>query len=215
MALINNIGSLMGMLMQPNKNQEGQQLANRAGVDANDFSKIATFALPLLLQGINKNNQKASGLESFNQALNDHQTRNNYDSLNQFAQNVDTEDGDKIVNHVLSGEKEEVSANLADRLGVDGQTVKRVLAILAPIVLKYLADQKREKNLDAQQVQRETQTITREAAQQVREYNKTEQKDYGLLGDLFGFGNDAPTTDKTRRNEKDEDLLGDLFDLFK
>lgn len=215
MALINNIGSLMGMLMQPDKNQEGQQLANRAGVDTNDFSKIASFALPLLLQGMNKNNQNPSGLESFNNALNDHQTRNNYESLNQFTQNVDTADGDKIVNHVLSGEKEEVSANLADRLGVDGQTVKRVLAVLAPLVLKYLADQKREKNLDTQQVQQETQNITREAAMQVREHNKTEQKDYGLLGNLLGLGNDNETTKKTESNEKDYGLLGDLFDLFK
>lgn len=210
MALFNNIGSLMGMLMQPNQNQESKQLADRAGVDTSDFAKIASIGLPLLLQGINKNNQSSSGLESFNQALTQHQTRNSYDNLNQFTQNVDTEDGDKIVGHVFSGQKDSISSSLADRLGVSPDTVKRTLAVLAPIALKYLADKKRENNLDAQGVQQETQNITREAAQQVRTINKDDQKDFGLLGDLLGFGDD-----KKPNEEKDHGLLGDIMDFFK
>lgn len=211
MALIDNIGNLVGTLMQSNQNKEGQELANRAGVDTNDFSKIASVGLPLLLQGINRNTQDKSGLNSFNEALNQHQSRNNYDSLSQFAQNVDTEDGDKIVNHVLSGEKEEVSNGLADRLGVDSQTVKRVLAILGPIVLKYFADQKREKNLDAEQVQSETQNVTREAVSQVQKQSKEGSKDFGLIGGLLGFGNES----EPNKKEKDSGLLGDLFNLLK
>lgn len=210
MALFNNIGSLMGMLMQPNQNQESKQLANRAGVDTSDFAKIASIGLPLLLQGINKNNQSSSGLESFNQALTQHQTRNSYDNLNQFTQNVDTEDGDKIVGHVFSGQKDSISSSLADRLGVSPDTVKRTLAVLAPIALKYLADKKRDNNLDAQGVQQETQNITREAAQQVRSINRDDQKDYGLLGGLLGFGDD-----KKPNEEKDHGLLGDIMDFFK
>lgn len=210
MALFNNIGSLMGMLMQPNQNQESKQLADRAGVDTSDFAKIASIGLPLLLQGINKNNQSSSGLESFNQALTQHQTRNSYDNLNQFTQNVDTEDGDKIVGHVFSGQKDSISTSLADRLGVSPDTVKRTLAVLAPIALKYLADKKRDNNLDAQGVQQETQNITREAAQQVRSINRDDQKDYGLLGGLLGFGDD-----KKPNEEKDHGLLGDIMDFFK
>lgn len=210
MALFNNIGSLMGMLMQPNQNQESKQLADRAGVDTSDFAKIASIGLPLLLQGINKNNQSSSGLESFNQALTQHQTRNSYDNLNQFTQNVDTEDGDKIVGHVFSGQKDSISSSLADRLGVSPDTVKRTLAVLAPIALKYLADKKRDNNLDAQGVQQETQNITREAAQQVRSINRDDQKDYGLLGGLLGFGDD-----KKPNEEKDHGLLGDIMDFFK
>lgn len=211
MALIDNIGSLVGALMQPEQNKNGQALANRAGVNNNDFSKIASLGLPLLLQGINRNTQNQSGLQSFNEALNQHQNRNNYDSFNQFAQNVDSEDGDKIVNHVLSGEKENVSNGLADRLGVEPQTVTRVLAILAPIVLKYFADQKREKNLDDKQLQRQTQDVTREAAQQVQRQSADGQKDFGIIGDLLGFGN----TNETNQQNKDSGLLGDLFNLLK
>ena len=198
--------------MQPNKT-ENKQLADRAGVDTNDFSKIATLALPLLLQGINKNNQSKDGLESFNQALKQHQTRNNYDSLDQFSQNVDTNDGDKIVNHVFSNNQSStVTSGLADRLGVSPQTVQRTLAVLAPLVLKYLADRKREKNLDAQAVQNETQNATTQVAKKVRDFNAPDGSGGGLLGDLFSSltANDDPNKDK-----KDQGLLGDLFNLFK
>ena len=213
MALLNDLGSLVGMFMQPDQ-QDNKQLANRAGVDSGDFSKIAALGLPLLLQGINKNNQSKEGLASFNQALNQHQTRNNYDSLGQYAQNIDTNDGEKIVNHVFNNQGD-VNSGLADRLGVSPQTVQRTLAVLAPLVLKYLADRKKEQNLDPQAVQNETQNATIQVAQQVREYNKSDTQNKGLLGDLFSsFTNDNKTNTKDTK-ENDSGLLGDLFDLFK
>lgn len=212
MSLINNIGSLVGMFTQPDQNEESKQLAKRAGVDTKDFGKIAAIALPLLLQAMNINNQNSKGLTSFNQALNQHQTKNNYDSLNQFAQNVDTEDGDKIVSHVLQDDKQKISDNLAGRLGVSSDTVKKVLAVLAPLVIKYLADQKYEKKLDAEDIQRETQTVTREATTQVKKLSRENPKDYGVIGDLLGLGSKA---NETAENEKDRGLLGSFLDLFK
>lgn len=212
MSLINNIGSLVGMFTQPDQNEESKQLAKRAGVDTKDFGKIAAIALPLLLQAMNINNQNSKGLTSFNQALNQHQTKNNHDSLNQFAQNVDTEDGDKIVSHVLQDDKQKISDNLAGRLGVSSDTVKKVLAVLAPLVIKYLADQKYEKKLDAEDIQRETQTVTREATTQVKKLSRENPKDYGVIGDLLGLGSKA---NETAENEKDRGLLGGFLDLFK
>jgi|SRR5690625_1011561 len=209
MALINNIGNLVGMLMQPNQHQESQQLANRAGVDTNDFAKIASIGLPLLLQAMNRKTQNKEGLNSFNQALTQHQTRNNYNSLDQFAQNVDTDDGDKIVNHVLGGEKEEVNTGLAQRLNVNPQTVQRTLAILAPLIMKYLADRKQEKNLGPNEIQRETQEVSHEATQQVRDYNKTDNNG-GLLGGLLDN-----FTNNNANDNQDKGLLGEIFNLFK
>ena len=211
MSLFNNIGSLMSTLMQPEQHEESQNLAKKAGIDTNDFAKISSIGLPLILQGMNRNNESQQGLDSLNQALNQHQERNNYDSFNQFSKNVDSQDGDKIVGHVFNAEKEDVNNSLADRLNVSPDTVRKTLAILAPIAIKYLADQKRQKNLDAQGVQRETQKLTREAAMQARDYNQNEQAGSdGLLGNLFGG-----LTNSTDNQKNDDGLLGSLFDFFK
>ena len=48
MALFNDLGSLAGLFMQPNKT-ENKQLASRAGVDTNDFSKIRMMEIKLLI----------------------------------------------------------------------------------------------------------------------------------------------------------------------
>jgi len=211
MALFNNIGNLMDILMKPDQHEEGKNLADQAGVDANNFSKIASIGLPLILQGMNRNNQDPKGLESFNQALNQHQERNNYDSLSRLTQNVDRQEGDKILGHVFSNEKDEVSNSLADRLGLDAGTVNKALAVLAPIALKYLADRKKEQNLDAQGIQQETQKLTREAAMQAKDYNQNQLSDSnGLLGELFDN-----LTGSTNKQKKDDGLLGNLFDVFK
>ena len=128
-----------------------------------------------------------------------------------FSKNVDTQDGDKIVGHVFNNKQEDVNNSLADRLGVNPDTVKRTMAILAPIAIKYLADRKRQQNLDAQGVQKEIQNLTREAAMQARDYNKNDQANSGgLLGDLF-----SSFTDSSDEQKNDGGLLGSLFDIFK
>lgn len=213
MSLINNIGSLIGIFTQSDQNEESKELAKRAGVDTKDFGKIAAAALPLLLQAMNIKNQNSEGLTSFNRALNQHHTKNNYDSLSQFARNVDTEDGDKIVNHIFQDDKQKLSDRLAGKLDVNPDTVKKVLAVLAPLVLKYLADQKYEKGLDAEDVQRETQNVARQATTEAKKMSRENPKDYGVIGDLLGLG--STTTNGTADGGKGSGFLDGLFDLFK
>ena len=52
--------------------------------------------------------------------------------------------------------------------------------MLAPLVLKYLADRKRENNLGTEEIQHETQNATQEIAQQVRQMNKEDSPNRGL-----------------------------------
>ena len=105
-----------------------------------------------------------------------------------------------------------MTSGLADRLGVSPQTVQRTLAVLAPLVLKYLADRKRENNLDAQAVQNETQNATTQVAQRVREMNTSGNNGGGLLDGLLGG---LFSSDDSNNDQKDQGLLGDLFNLFK
>jgi hypothetical protein len=55
---------------------------------------------------------------------------------------VDTQDGEKIVGHVFGGQQDQVANRLAGTAnlgGVGGDLVRRLLPILAPIVMSYLA----------------------------------------------------------------------------
>ncbi|MGX7092901.1 DUF937 domain-containing protein [Hutsoniella sourekii] len=180
MALFDQIGSLVDMFTQANQTQQDSQvLANRAGVDIKDLSKIAALGLPAILQGLNRNNQSQEGLDAFNQALNQHeQDIDRYSSSNDLANQVDEQDGDKILGHVFN-DKQSIIDRIADTLGIEPAAVKRVLILLAPIVLKYLADQKRQGQLDADGVQKQTERLARETSQQV-------EQDSSILEQIFG-----------------------------
>lgn len=55
---------------------------------------------------------------------------------------VDTQDGEKIVGHVFGGQQDQVANRLpgtANLGGVGGDLVRKLLPILAPIVMSYLA----------------------------------------------------------------------------
>ncbi|MGX7106486.1 DUF937 domain-containing protein [Hutsoniella sourekii] len=205
MALFDQIGSLVDMFTQGNQTQQDSQvLANRAGVDIKDLSKIAALGLPAILQGLNRNNQSQEGLDAFNQALNQHeQDIDRYSSSNDLANKVDEQDGDKILGHVFN-DKQSIIDRIADTLGLEPAAVKRVLILLAPIVLKYLADQKRQGQLDADGVQKQTERLARQTSQQV-------EQDSSILEQIFGSNPAKQTTNDSQSGG----LLGSIFDLIR
>jgi len=97
-------------------------------------------AVPTLLAGMQNNAQASDGAASLESALGQHQ-----DGLLEGGvdvSQVDTADGEKIVTHVFGGQQDQVASQLAGTSqlgGVGGDLIKKLLPILAPIVMSYLA----------------------------------------------------------------------------
>lgn len=213
MGLFDNAGNLFDLLLQDDQRPETKTLANRADVDISDFSKIAALGLPAILQGINRNNQSDNGLALFNEALNKHQDTKNFHSTDQLTQNVDPHEGEKILGHVFK-DKQSIVDRIAGTVGLSPAAVKRVLALLAPVVLKYLADRKNTKQLDKRGVQRETGSIMEQMNHSVRDYGRNtprQENSGGIFGGLFG--NDPHKQD--RPDETNDGILEGILDLFK
>jgi hypothetical protein len=95
-----------------------QQIASLLGTDAASAQAAVEAAVPTLLAGMQSNVQAPDGAT------------------------VDTRDGEKIVGHVFGGQQDQVAnrlAGTANLAGVGGDLVRRLLPILAPIVMSYLA----------------------------------------------------------------------------
>lgn len=214
MGLFDNVGNLFDLLLQDDQRPETKTLANRAEVDTSDFSKIAALGLPAILQGINRNNQSDSGLDLFNDALNKHQDVKNYQSMDQLTQNVDPQDGDKILGHVFN-DKQSIVDRIAGTLNLSPAAVKRVLALLAPIVLKYLADRKNTNQLDKRGVERETGSLIEQMNSSVRNYGRNmprQENSGGIFGELFG--NDDNKHGRPV-DDKNDGILDSILDLFR
>ena len=115
-----------------------QQLAGQLGVDASTAEQAARHALPALLGGIQANTADPGGAASFAQAVQQHDPAlvNGGVDLDQ----VDTAQGQQIVGHVFGANQGQVVNQLGAIGGAGGQDLMaKLLPILAPIVMSYLA----------------------------------------------------------------------------
>lgn len=114
-----------------------EQVSQKTGVSANDAAELMESVLPILLKGMQGQATNKSTQQGFLQALTDH-SKDDTSDIKKFIQNVDTEDGDKIVTHLLGSEKEELAAKAKKKSGIDTKTVLKIMAIVAPLLMSKM-----------------------------------------------------------------------------
>ena len=222
------------MLLQGGQETSNQNLANKAGLDMGDFGKIATIGLPIILSAIKKNTQTPEGLESFDNALTKHQDVTNYNNLDQLTQNVDPQDGDKILGHVFD-DKQSIFERIGSTLGLSPDAVKRALIVVAPLILKYMADRKNSNQLDRNGLQEETNRTFDQITNTIqekgalpnnvpngesiidailsgREANRVDQQ---TVDHARQMGQDQLDRVQQDKESKSGSILGSILDLFK
>ncbi|MBT2554194.1 DUF937 domain-containing protein [Arthrobacter sp. ISL-5] len=116
------------------------QIAALLGTDTASARAAVETAVPTLLAGMQNNAQAPDGAASLESALAQHQDGLTDGGVD--ATQVDTADGEKIVSHVFGGQQDQVASQLAGTAnlgGAGGDLVRKLLPILAPIIMSYLA----------------------------------------------------------------------------
>ena len=113
------------------------QLALLLGVDEATAEQATRQAIPALLGGMQANAEDPAGAASLAGALGDHPS-DLIDGGVDLDQ-VDADDGEKIVGNVFGTNQDQVAQTLGGNLGGQGGLIKQLLPILAPIVLAYLS----------------------------------------------------------------------------
>ena len=116
-------------------------LASQLGVDDATAESAVREALPALVGGMQANAADPAGAASLAGAVSNHSPKLIDGGVN--LDDVDTVDGDKIVNHVFGENSGAVAQTLGGNLGGNSDLVKKLLPILAPIVLSYLSQRLR------------------------------------------------------------------------
>ena len=130
MAQNNDLDSLL-------KNIPVGELAAKFGVDEDTIGAAVQQALPGLIGGMAVNASDADGAAKLESAVQKHQPAEGKIGLDA----IDTDDGEKIVKHVLGDKKDEVAQALgqqADNNAIAG-LVPQLLPLLAPLVMQFLA----------------------------------------------------------------------------
>src|SRR6478609_10715971 len=109
------------------------QLAGQLGVGSDEVRQALEQARPALLGGLQANASDSSGADSLLAALSDHQAPVN------SVGDVDEQDGRAIVGNIFGGNTDQVVNQLGGLGGTSGSLVQKLLPLLAPIVMSWLA----------------------------------------------------------------------------
>ncbi|WP_109473018.1 DUF937 domain-containing protein [Ornithinimicrobium cavernae] len=111
------------------------RLAQQVGADEAEVEQAVRQVLPALVGGLSANARNPEGAASLTGALGEHTDR---DPLSDPS-GIDTADGAKIVHHIFGNQSEDVVNQLGGLGGAGGTLIRKLLPILAPIVLSWLA----------------------------------------------------------------------------
>ncbi|WP_028916198.1 DUF937 domain-containing protein [Pseudoxanthomonas sp. J35] len=131
-----------------------QQIARQLGTDPAQASNAVATALPLLLGALGRNSAQPQGAEALFGALQrDHAGGPDIGSLLGAVLggggNSRQTDGAAILGHVLGGAQPRAAQGLGQATGLGSSQAMKLLAVLAPIVLSFLANRSRAQGLDA------------------------------------------------------------------
>ncbi len=126
-------------------------IANTSGTDTSKTSSVLSMGLPILMKAMQQNSSSEEGAEKLLGALtkkHDGSILNNLEGV--FNGGVDkeiTEDGGKILNHVLGNKTSNIEQFIGQKVGIDSSSVSSILKIATPILMGLLGKQTRENNV--------------------------------------------------------------------
>ncbi len=126
-------------------------VAGSTGQDTNKTSSVLTMALPVLMKAMQRNAATPQGAEGLMGALSGKHDGSILDNLGDlFGGGVNpdvTNDGSKILGHILGGRQRGVEQVIGQKAGIDAGSVGSILKVAAPILMGVLGKQSRQQNV--------------------------------------------------------------------
>ena len=117
-------------------NDSVSSVSKKTGVSSKTISKLLMVAVPLLISYMTKNASKKDGAQSLLGALTQHTSTQ---TVSQQIANADTDDGAKIIAHILGQDQNAIVNNLAKESNLTAKEVNSVLNSIAPALLNSLS----------------------------------------------------------------------------
>jgi hypothetical protein len=192
------MSSMLDSLLQQLSSSDVSKLGAQIGADPATTQSALSAALPAILAALSKNASDPRGARDLHDAVEQDHDGSVVDHLSSYLDQPDINDGQGILKHALGGRQGAVEAGIAERYGLDPQTISKLLAIGAPLILGMLAKRQREGGLNADQLAGMLQT----------ERQAVESRDPDLMSSLssiLDMNDDGGIMDDVKR------LAGGLF----
>lgn len=137
------LDTVLGALGQ----EQTRNISQQIGAEPSQTAAGIQAALPLLLSGLSHNASQPGGAQNLLGALQGHDGQS-LDKLREGGQ-VDTQEGQKIVQHVFGGQTEQAAQAVSHSSGLDMSSATQLLSTLAPLVMGALGRHQSQGGLDA------------------------------------------------------------------
>lgn len=128
---------LGGLLSSLTGGEVVEKTASNLGVEKSQAQSALATALPVLLEALNRNTNTKEGEVSLENALKKHDG-SVFNNLGGYLNNPDTNDGSKILDHILGGKRGQIENRVGQASGLSAGNVSGLLSSIAPLLLGYL-----------------------------------------------------------------------------
>lgn len=139
--------SLIDLITGNTGNQVAEQAENKFGISKGQIIALLAVAAPLIISYLKNKSQDANEAEALNNALDkDHDGS----ILNNPTSAVEREaEGGSILDHIFGGQKATVENQLSQNTGISMDKIGPILAMLAPVIMGYIGQQKQANGVNA------------------------------------------------------------------
>jgi hypothetical protein len=120
------------------------QLSQQLGADPNTTRQAVPAALTALLGGLSQNVQQPGGAQQLDSALADHEDAAGGNLATLLGGGSIGSQGGGILGHIFGSHQPAVASQIGQRTGLNQGQAVRLLILLAPFVLHYLAKQRQQ-----------------------------------------------------------------------
>ena len=139
--------SLIDLITGNAGNQVAEQAENKFGISKGQIIALLAVAAPLIISYLKNKAQDANEAEALNNALDkDHDGS----ILNNPAAALERQqEGGSILDHIFGGQKATVENQLSQNTGISMDKIGPILAMLAPVIMGYIGQQKQANGVNA------------------------------------------------------------------
>ena len=145
------MANLLDMVLNSKGSGALEQIAQTMGLDANQVAAVAGQVLPAMSQGMKRNVGQQGGMESLLGALSRGNHQRYVEQPNLMGQAQTVSEGNAILGH-LFGSKDvsrQVASRASENTGVGSDMIKKMLPMLATVVMGSMSKQANQQGLSA------------------------------------------------------------------
>ncbi len=132
-----DLTSMMKTMLSPDSIAK---MSEKTGASTDEVKSVLLSALPAMLNGVQGQAGSRETVEGFAGALESH-AKDDTSDVAAFLSNVDIKDGQKIVGHLLGGDKAAATKAAAQKAGLSNAAAGRILGAAAPLLMSLLGQQ--------------------------------------------------------------------------